>query len=166
MLPLNLPGSATFQQAMVGCVGQQIRLNDTIPIDLTTPDSQVTQGLESIFQQDVNANYDYPNSRIVNSCAPSCAPISPRLIPVVLFDPRKLQMGMYGDDWIAAGCPTTSPCITVANIVGLFLHRVGTYGSGFAAAHGHLLRYPGSTSSTAPTFTDDASWLVTTHLIR
>ena len=166
MLPLNLPGSASFQQNMLNCVGQQIRLNDTIPIDLTTTDTQATQGLESIFQLDMSANYDYANSRIANSCAPSCAPISPRLIPVVLFDPQKLQLGLYGDDWIAAGCPTASPCVTVANIVGLFIHRVGPYGAGFAAAHGHLLRFPGSTSSAAPTFTDDASWLVTTHLIR
>ena len=68
-------------------------------------------------------------NRIDNSCAPACAPISPRLIPIALFDPDRFQLRSRSSppDWTRAdvGCPTNSPCITVTNIVGFFVHWAG-----------------------------------------
>jgi hypothetical protein len=103
-------------------------------------------------------------SRIDSSCAPGCAPISPRLIAIALFDPARFQLGRASNDWTQAGvgCPTNSPCITVTNIIGFFVHGAfGGYGP-----HGHFLKYPGLVAAGAPNFVDDGSWLVTTNLVR
>ena len=85
---------------------------------------------------------------------------------IALYDPQRFQLGRATNDWTQpdVGCPTNHPCIRVTNIIGFFVHRI-TAGGGFGP-HGHFLRYPGATVSTAPTFVDDGSWLVTTHLIR
>ena len=32
-------------------------------------------------------------SRITNSCAPACAPVSPRLMAIALYDPQRFQLG-------------------------------------------------------------------------
>jgi Flp pilus assembly protein TadG len=164
VVPLDLPGGETYQQNMVQCVGQPLRLNDTVPLDITITPAIEAAAFTAVFNQDRNADYDYGNSRIVNSCAPACAPVSPRLIPIALYDPLRFQTGLATDNWIAAGCPTNNPCVTISNIVGFFVHRVGATG-GFGP-HGHVLRYPGAAATGAPTFVDDASWLVTTYLIR
>jgi hypothetical protein len=87
------------------------------------------------------------------------------LLVIALFDPAAFQLGRATNDWTqpGVGCATNRPCITVTNIIGFFLHRMG--GGGFGA-HGHFLRYPGATVGSAPVLVDDASWLTATHLIR
>lgn len=165
-VPLDLPGSRTFFQNATSCSGQTVALNQTLPVHTGIHSNEVEDALENIYNQDPGADYNYGESRIVNSCAPNCAPISPRLIAVALYDPARFQLGRATADWTqpAVGCPTNEPCVTVTNIIGFFIHRIDTWG-GFGP-HGHYLRYPGATAPSAPTFVDDASWLVTTHLIR
>jgi hypothetical protein len=162
VLALTLP-TGTFQQNVDTCSGQMVELGDTLPVSLTAPPSTT---FDTLLAQDPGVTWNNGGGgsppRIENSCAPGCAPISPRLIPVALYDPDRYQRGRSLNDWVAVGCPTISPCITVTNIVGFFIHGAfGGYGP-----HGHILKYPGMTSTTAPTFVDDASWLATTHLIR
>jgi hypothetical protein len=76
-----------------------------------------------------------------------------------MFDPAQYQLRRATNNWTA--CPGNVPCVTVANILAVFLH-VGNPPN----PHGHMLRYPGMTVTTAPTYDDDASWLATTSLIR
>jgi hypothetical protein len=142
-----------------------VELGDTLTVSLTPPPATT---FSTLLTQDPTVLWNEGNSRIDKSCAPACAPISPRLIPVALFDPARYQLGrsLTPPDWTRGdvGCPTNDPCITVTNIVGFFVHgQAGIY-----PPHGHILKYPGITSPTAPTpeLTDDASWLVSTHLIR
>lgn len=153
---------------MAECVGQPLALNQTLRVVPSIHPRDVTDAIESLFAQDATADYDYGNSRVTNSCAPGCGPVSPRLMAVALYDPQRFQLGraLSPPNWTHpdVGCPTNEPCIRVTNIIGFFVHRIGP-GGGFGP-HGHFLRYPGTTLSTAPTFTDDGSWLVTTHLIR
>jgi Flp pilus assembly protein TadG len=161
VLALTLPGSTTanFQQDVNTCSGQMVELGDTLTVSLTPPPAAT---FSTLLAQDPTVLWNEGNNRIDNSCAPACAPISPRLIPVALFDPNRFQLGRASGNWTAVGCPTNSPCITVTNIIGFFLHGVaGMYGP-----HGHFLKYPAMTSPTAPSLVDDASWLVSTHLIR
>lgn len=166
IVPLILPGTRTFHQNMTGCSGQTIALRQTLRIETTIHPSAILTAINDVYAQDAGADYNYGESRIVNSCAPNCAPISPRHIAIVLYDPARFQLGRATNDWTqpAVGCPTNHPCVTVSNIVGFFIHRI-VAGGGWGP-HGHILRYPGATSTTAPTFVDDASWLVTTQLIR
>jgi hypothetical protein len=161
MLALTLPSSSAldFQQNVNTCSGQMVELGDTLRVSATPPPSTT---FNTLLSQDPGVTWNEGDHRIDGSCAPGCASISPRLIPVALFNPDQFQRARATGDWVGAGCPSNNPCITVTNIVGFFVHGAsGPYGP-----HGHILRYPGMMSSTAPTFVDDASWLVTTHLIR
>jgi hypothetical protein len=78
---------------------------------------------------------------------------------VALFDPDHYQQRRATGDW--SGCPTAGPCVTIANIAAVFIHRLSG-GTG----HGHLVRYPGQSITTAPPFVDEDTWLVSTTLIR
>lgn len=115
--------------------------------------------LAALMAQDPGATWDFTTHTIGNSCAPGCAPVSPRLIAVALFDPDEYQWRRATNDW--SGCAPEVPCITIANIAAVFIHRLSG-GTG----HGHFMRYPGMTLTTAPTFVDEGSWLVSTTLIR
>ena len=171
LVTLDLPGGRSFEDNMTGCLGQTIALNDFLQVDvpLSNDHRRISTAIASVFANDSAANFDYSNSRIVNSCAPTCAPVSPRLLAIALYDPRRFQLGrsLNPPNWTHpdVGCPTNQPCIRVTNIIGFFVHYITT-GPGGHGPHGHFLRYPGVTQQTAPTFVDDGSWLVTTHLIR
>lgn len=170
VVPVELPGGRTFEQNMTACVGEPIALNATLRVlPAVTPD-MIRLSVDALFNQDPAADYDYPNSRIVNSCAPNCGSVTPRLMAIALYDPRRYQLGrsLTPPNWTdpRVGCPTNQPCIRISNIVGYFVHRITPVPP--FGRHGHLMRYPGIVSSTpgVPTFSSNASWLVTTHLIR
>ncbi len=170
VVPLDLPGGRTFTQNMAECLGQPLAVNQYLRvIPFLHPRVIIGDGgdgVEGLFNRDAAADYDYGNSRMINSCAPGCGPVSPRLMAIALYDPQRFQLGRATNNWTQpdVGCPTNHPCIRVTNIIGFFVHRI-TAGGGYGP-HGHFLRYPGAAVSTAPTFVDDGSWLVTTHLIR
>ena len=160
---LTLPGAGSYQSKIENCSGQLVQLGQTLPVEVPAG-NPMFQAFNTLMGQDPGVTWNEAQNRIDNSCAPGCAQVSPRLIPVALYDPDRFQLGRATNNWTQAGvgCPSNSPCITVSNIVGFFVHGAfGGYGP-----HGHYLRYPGMTSSTAPTYLDDASWMVTTHLIR
>jgi Flp pilus assembly protein TadG len=164
-LTLRIPGTEgeDFRNVMENCPGQTVALGQMIPIEIAPP-GHMQQALSEIISNDVSVTWDDGSATMENSCAPGCAAISPRLIPIVLFDPQRFQLGRATGNWTQAGvgCPTNDPCVRVSNIVGFFVH--GEFGS--YAAHGHILRYPGSVVTTAPTFHEQASWLVTQMLVR
>jgi hypothetical protein len=160
---LTLPGPATFFEKMENCSGALVQLGQTLPVEIP-PAGDTQTAFTNMINADPGALWNAADIRIDDSCAPQCASVSPRLIPVALYDPDRFQLGRATNNWTQAGvgCPTNSPCVTVRNIVGFFVH--GAF-SGYGP-HGHFLKYPGMTSTTAPTYVDDASWTVTTHLIR
>jgi len=161
VVALTLPGAGSFQSKVENCSGNLVQLGQTLAVEIP-PAGDTNNAFNNLMAQDPTVIWNTGANRIDNSCAPGCAPISPRLIPIALYDPDRFQLGRATDDWISVGCLTDDPCITVTNIVGFFVHGAfGGYGP-----HGHILKYPGTSSSTAPTFVDDASWLVTAHLIR
>jgi hypothetical protein len=163
VLPLTLPGGRTHLEDMTSCNGQPIQLGQTLPINvgLMGGAGGVTEtALVSAFNLDPSADYNFGDSYVINSCAPACAAVSPRLFAVPLYDPSEFQRMRAQSDW--SGCPGGTPCVIVRNIVGFFIHHL----SGSIGRHGHFLKYPGVTATGAPNFTDDASWLVTTNLNR
>jgi hypothetical protein len=156
MLSLTLPGTNTYEQNITGCNGQPVALHDQLPV--VTPVAGTTRtALEALIAQDAGADWDYIDNEVENSCAPACAPVSPRLIAIALYDPDRYQLER-ATGWPGCG---GAPCIRVSNIIGFFIHRWDASGG-----HGHFVRYPGTTIATAPTFVDEGSWLVTTTLIR
>jgi hypothetical protein len=166
VVPLSLPGGRTFAENMASCIGEPIFLHQNLSVTGALHPREIEDAVAGLYAQDATADYDYGNHRVTNSCAPTCGPVSPRLMAIALYDPQRFQLGRSTNNWTQpdVGCPTNEPCIRVTNIVGFFIHRIATAG-GFGP-HGHFLRYPGVTVPSAPTFVDDGSWLVTTHLIR
>jgi hypothetical protein len=160
LLSLTLPGGNLYEQNISGCNGQLVALNDSLPLASPVPGSTRTE-LEALFALDASANWNIVDSRIVNSCAPGCAPISPRLIAIALYDPNKYQRGRATTNWVAEGCTTGTPCISVSNIIGFFINGLTSTGG-----HGYFVRYPGTKVVTKPTIADDGSWLVAPYLIR
>ena len=164
-VPLNL-GPGDYGDMIENCSGQLVQLGQTIPVESVAHIGETAPAFANLMTADPTVTWNGGDFRIDNSCAPQCASVSPRLIPVALYDPDKFQLGRATNNWTqtAVGCSTNSPCITVTNIVGFFVH--GSYGG--YGPHGHFLKYPGMTSTTANPLDrhDDASWTVTTHLIR
>lgn len=159
LLPLDLPGTSTYLEDIAACNGQPVGLRDPMPLAAPPIGGTTYTALEALMAQDPGATWDFTTHTIGNSCAPACAPVSPRLIAVALFDPDQYQWRRATNDW--SGCPTAGPCITIANLAAVFIHRLSG-GTG----HGHFMRYPGMSMTTAPTFVDEGSWLVSTTLIR
>ena len=148
---------------MTACSGQPVALGQTLPVEMQ-PAGHTLVALQHIMDQDPGVTWNDGDARVEDSCAPGCASVSPRIVPIALFDPQRFQLGRATNNWTQAGvgCPTNEPCITVRNIVGFFVHGAfGGYGP-----HGHILRYPGTTVATAPTYPNEGSWLVTQMLIR
>jgi hypothetical protein len=156
LLPIDLGG--TYADNITACSGRTSAIGQVLP--LANPAAGVTAaGVTAVIAQDPAANWNAGINKVENSCAPACGPVSPRLIPVALFDPAEYQLRRATNNWTA--CPGNVPCVTVVNIIAVFIH-VGAAPN----PHGHMVRYPGMTVTTAPTYSDDASWLATTSLIR
>jgi hypothetical protein len=157
LVPLDLGGD--FATNITTCNGRTNAIGDVLPVATGGEGALELPGVNAVLAQDPLANWDAINNRVVNSCAPGCGPVSPRLIPIALFNPDQYQHNRATGIW--TGCPGGTPCVTVSNIIGLFIHVGAT-----PNPHGHMVRYPGLTSTTAPTYNDNASWLTTTSLIR
>jgi Putative Flp pilus-assembly TadE/G-like len=168
VVALSLPtpgGPGHVYTHMKYCSGDVIQIGQTLPVEEPTP-GFVQAGFDHLMSLDTTVDWNEGQNRIEDSCAPSpsCGPISPRLVPVALFDPAKFQLGRSTGDWVqsAVGCPTNNPCITVTNIVGFFIHgQIPSYGP-----HGHFLRYPGMSITGPTTLAGQASWLVIPQLVR
>ena len=166
MVPLALTGG--YEASMRACNGQPIHIGDRIPIDLTpilaTTAVPVAQ---EIYDSDGGAIWGPEGNNhtayVASSCAPSCAPISPRTWAVALFDPLDFEQSR-ATNWPLC-TPAGSPCVLVANIVGLFIDD-WYLSSGALARHGHYLRYPGIYDPSFSTIVEDGSWLVQPRLIR
>ncbi len=146
LVPLDFHGGGTlpdYQADIEGCNGQMHAIGDQIPLmGLPGVPGTTAMAINDVIAQDVTADWNFVVNRVVNSCAPACGAVSPRLIPVVLFDPDQYQhnraIGIATGIW--PGCPGGTPCVTVSNIIGMFIHdNPGTT----PRIHGHMVRYPG-----------------------
>jgi hypothetical protein len=106
--------------------------------------------------------YSGLNRYVINSCAPDCAPVSPRLWAIALFDPDDFDL-QRSNNW--AGPCGGVPCVKVANIVGFFIDYLADVPAN-NYRHGHYVRYPGFTTTSSPTLIENGSWLVEPHLVR
>jgi Flp pilus assembly protein TadG len=170
MLPLVLPGGKTHLQNMTECNGQPISIGQTLSIDtgLMGGSGGVAESAAwAAFNLDSTADYAFEAGGYVdNSCAPNCAPVSPRLWAIALYDPSDFDYRRGVADW--SGCPGGTPCIQIKSITGFFIDYLDPAAPN--GRHGHLLRYPGITVAPGPSITapliENGSWLVEPHLIR
>jgi hypothetical protein len=162
VMPLEpAPG---YVASVAACNGQTVEIGDQIAVSPTIPAAADFGGL---YGADPTAFWDVPTSAVHGSCAPVCAPFSPRLVAVAVFDTEIFQYRRVTSNW--AGCPpsragcTPCPggvaCATIVNIVGLFIDNA-------AGSSGTLASYPGVIPTTPPKLTAQSSFLKAITLVR
>jgi hypothetical protein len=167
-LPLRLPdgagsydsGANPYRANIRTCVGQPVRIGDYLPTEDGNMVGPTGQGVDDLIAQDPNAKWDAGNQAVVGSCAPGCAPFSPRIVPLPVFDVDDFQYRRAANNWSV--CPTGGKCVRVVNILGFYVSHQLPGGD----VVGYLLTYPGNFVQGAPSVGDDASFLVNVHLIR
>jgi hypothetical protein len=162
-LPVDIPGSVnSVLQNMQGCAGVQTVLRPKVgPATRLTVElgavASVADGANYLVNvADPGASWNPDTKRVEGSCAQSaapCAPISPRIIAIALYNPNTL----YGE--IAAG-PATA--VVVTNAIGFFIKRV----VGATDLEGYITTYPGQVSPDGVALIEDASFLRTSILVQ
>ena len=70
------------------------------------------QGVDDLVAKDPGASFNTSTKTIQGSCAPGvCGTMSPRIVPVVLFDV----------DSFFAGTPNGKTSVTISNIMGMLI---------------------------------------------
>jgi hypothetical protein len=160
MQPLELPGSASYADAITACNGRTITIGTDIPISTTATAADTNAGLAALLAADAGASWNTVTNAIEGSCAPTCAAISPRLGVIALYDVDQYEAMRASNDW--SGCPAGAQCVRIVNLVGFFIGSI----SGPGAADGYLTTHPGLVSTTAPTIDRRASFLKAITLVR
>ena len=164
MLPLALRGGGAFAANITGCSGRLSRIGQLIATGSPSDQAPTGVGLSALLAADPAASWSSATNTVVGSCAPTCAPVSPRLFAIAVFDAahyqRERAIGWTGCVDPELG-PGVVPCVKVVNIVGFFLDSVVS-GDGV----GYIARYPGSVTSDTPSITTLSSLLPAVTLVR
>jgi hypothetical protein len=168
-LPLDLPdgsggypAGANDYRANIGqCVGHPVSLGQRIPTETGNMVGPTKQGFDDLKALDPGATWDSGAKEVTGSCAPGCAPFSPRIVPITVFNMDDYQRRSITNDW--SGCPGGGSCVTVVNILGFFVDSITSPGGDVV---GYLVMYPGEFTTGAPDISDDASFAKVIQLIR
>lgn len=166
-MPVRLPdgeggydsGADDYRRNIGHCTGEPVSIGDYLPVENGAMIGPSGQGFNDLRALDPNATWNAATRSVSNSCAPGCAPFSPRIIPLPVFDIDEFQLRRAQNSW--GHCPTGGKCVKVVNILGFFADRM--QGNDII---GYLLMYPGLFVTGAPNVDDSASFLVTVQLIR
>jgi Flp pilus assembly protein TadG len=160
VLPLQLPGSGSYDNNLDRCSGQLMTVGQQVLTDTSSLVGPTTESWGDLMVKDPGASWNAGTRRIDGSCAPSCAPVSPRLVVLALFAPDSYQLMRATGDW--SSCPGGARCINIVNIVGFFIDHV--VGPGVAV--GYLTLHPGLVSTGSPTVDPRSSFLRAITLVR
>lgn len=146
-IPLDIPradgtpraNGARYFANITSCNGIVTTIGQRVP---TEPSKSVTRNatntaVASLIAQDPTATWDAATKSVLHSCAPTCAPTSPRIVPLLVYDPDKFQLEYqtYGKkQWPA--CAAGETCVQIVNILGFFV-------AGFSAGDmvGYVTKY-------------------------
>jgi hypothetical protein len=156
-LPLILDGTSTYADNMAGCNDRFTTFGEFIPTGTTAMTAETAAGAAALVALDPGASWHSATNTVEGSCAPECAPVSPRLVALAVFDVDRYQFMRATNDW----CPGDVRCVQVVNVVGFFIQFVTPNG-----IFGQLARYPGMISADYPSITSEASFLPTVTLVR
>ena len=166
-LPIDLPdgnggyntGANPYRAAIWSCVGQPVTIGDYLPVENGNMVGPTGQGFDLLVAQDPFATWNATYNVVENSCAPGCGPISPRVVPLPVFDMDDFQFHRADGDW--SHCPTGGKCLKVVNILGFFAESEID-----GDVTGYLATLPGELIDGVPTVNPAASFLASNQLIR
>ena len=164
LLPLLLAGGNSYEDNISGCNGRLSAIGQYIETGNNGLESATTDGFADLIAADPTATWNPATNNVDNSCAPTCAPISPRLVAIAVFDVERYQFWRANNAW-PPECPGGGGggrCVHVVNIIGFFVESTGGPGE----ATGFVARYPGLVSPDSPLITTDASFAPAITLVR
>jgi hypothetical protein len=176
-LPVRLPdglggyvsGGDDFRDAIANCIGSPVAIGQYLPLENGVMNGPTNQGVGDLVAMDKGAAWDLANKRITGSCVPGCAPISPRVVPITVFDIDEFQWRSEANNWTSAWktypanpCPTGGKCVRVANVLGFFVEGIGPGGD----VIGYLVSYPGEFVTGVPSVGGGAAFLMKIQLVR
>jgi len=164
-LPVQLPdgaggyegGANNYRANIATCVGNPVTIGDYLPTETGVMNGPTSQGFADLKATDPNATWN--GTTIASSCAPGCAPFSPRIVPIAVFDLDDFQHRRASGDWSV--CPVGGRCVHVVNILGFFADRMS--GNDIV---GYLMSYPGVFVNGAPNVGGGAGFLTSIQLVR
>ena len=186
-LPVRLPdgaggyvsGASDFSNAIKHCIGNPVRVGDYLPLENGVMNGPTNQGVQtdsdSLVNQDPNAEWDTGTEAVIDTCAPTCAPFSPRVVPIAVFDMDEYQWRRAANNWTTTWTPGVGPgapgtgdvcpggggCIRVVNIIGFFVEQMSGND-----VRGRVVMYPGEFVTGPPSVNTGAGFLVSIQLIR
>ncbi len=184
-LPVQLPdgdggyysGASDYKSAIKHCIGNPVSVGDYLPTETGVMSGPTTQGVstdaDSLINQDSAATWNSSTESVQGTCAPTCAPFSPRIVPIAVFDMDEFQWRSVQNDWTTAwepgvgpgtgafSCPIGGRCIRVTNIIGFFVEDLTS-----SDVLGRVVMYPGDFVVGPPGLTPGASFLTFIQLIR
>jgi Flp pilus assembly protein TadG len=187
-LPLKLPnpaggyftGGDEYREAIAGCTSGTVAIGDYLSLENGAMVGPTNQGFDDLRDLDPGATFNTSTKTIDGSCVPSCGPVSPRIVPIAVFDMDEFQWRSTTGSWdtevytdasgathlIPAGaCPGAgAKCVRVVNILGFFVDRM-TNGNPKTLI-GYLVSGPGVFMNGAPGVGGGAAFLSMIQLVR
>jgi len=185
-LPVRLPdgaggylsGAADYAAAIKHCIGNPVSVGQYLPTEDGVMSGPTSQGVEtdgdSLINQDSLATWNTSTKSVEGTCTPTCAPFSPRIVPIAVFDMDEYQWRKAASNWTTAwepgvgpgtglfSCPAGGSCVRVTNILGFFVDGMGSGGD----VIGYLVSYPGEFVRGVPTVGGGAAFLMNIQLVR
>ena len=167
-MPVRLPdgmggyinGADDYREAIGTCIGAKVSIGDYLPLEMGEMVGPTNQGVGDLIAQDPDAFFNTTTKEIEDSCAPGCAPESPRIVPIAVWDTdefnRRQATGEWGDCPVAGG----QKCVRVVKILGYFVT-----GMSGGDVEGYLMTMPGDWDAGAGMPPGD-SFLVNIRLVR
>jgi hypothetical protein len=161
LVALDLDGG--YDASRTACNGQSVAVGSQVTI---APDVPTGLHFADLVSLDPGAQWNAATKTIDGSCAPMCAPISPRLVAMALYDVDLFQYRHAVGNWdrcplgypICVPCPAGNPCVSIVNIVGFFIAD--------AIPHGFFTAYPGVVPTDPPKLMAQSSFLKAIALVR
>jgi Flp pilus assembly protein TadG len=152
-------GGERYRDNIAGCNGLPVSIGDYLPTESGAKIGPTVQGMDALIAQDPNAQWNAATDSVDNSCAPECAPISPRVVALAVFDTDAFQYSDATNDW--SMCPTGGSCVRVVNFLGFFVDQM--QGNDVI---GYLVRYPGILSNKPTGVSAPSAFAVVITLVR
>lgn len=166
-LPVNIPrasgpstGGDKYRENIASCAGVATGIDEYLPTETGAMIGPTSQGIELLIAQDPSATWNPTTQTIDGSCAPTCAPQSPRIIALPVFDTDQFQLSKANNDW--SHCPSGGSCIQIVNILGFFVQEI----TGGGNVNGYLVTVPGTLKSGSGSISGASSFSKVITLVR
>jgi hypothetical protein len=85
-------GGLAAQENVAGCNGVAMAVGSNLTVAVGNLVGPITTGASMLIAKDPTATWNEATRSVQNSCAPGCAPASPRIITLSVYNPDEMQL--------------------------------------------------------------------------